>query len=1492
MNTQYSGLEIAIVGMACRLPGAANWREFWDNLVNGRESVRFYSPEEMPENAYGEGTTKGRYVGARAALDNKDHFDSAFFGYRPDEAALLHPCHRIFHECVWEAMEDAGYFPGDGKIGLTGLFAGAGDDLNWKVYSMLVNKEKEVVDDFFLHQINNEKFLTSLLAYKLDLKGPSFFQYTACSTSLVAIHLACNSLLLGEERTALAGGVFVVTRKEKGYLYHEGSIHSADGHCRAFDKDSTGTTGGEGAGVIVLKRLADAIADRDQIYSIIKGSSINNDGLVKVGFTAPGVEGQADCIRRAHVIADVRPDSIGYIEAHGTGTRLGDPIEIEALNMAFGGDSLHRCGVGSVKTNIGHVDAAAGVAGVIKTALALKYGVIPASLHYKEPNPEINFSGGPFYVNADLRQWERKGNEPRRAGVNSFGIGGTNAHVILEEAPERAPGSGGGSYHLLTLSARAETALERYATLLQDTVKKDATLDPADISYTLQTGRKPFEYRQSFVYDDRQELISLLDIVRTGSQSTKSEDRSGKVVFVFPGTGSQYANMGWHLYEERADFRGWMDEGFAILKEETGIDYRTIVFPDQAMSGKINEMLHLQPMIFLFEYSLGRLLISLGIKPDMMIGHSLGEYVAACLSGVFSFENGLKLVMRRGQLMDKMTPGGMISAFLPEAAAAKYVHQRLSVAAVNGAGHQVFSGDIPSVDELLRQLEADDIPYMPLHTSCACHSYMVDEITAAYRAELEKITFHPPTIPYISNITGEQISPEDAVSSGYWLLHMRHAVQFARGIDTIVNLGKTLFVEVGPGHSLTNLVNKHSTGTGKITGVNMIRHPKEMENDVRYFADRIGKLWAAGVAVDWENYYGTRKGLRIPLPTYAFEPSEYPAEVDAFGMLAGQGLATFQSKQSFEDRFYRAFWKNGAPLPGKRSVTKDSVVLVLADEHNLAERLCDYLKEAGIRHIAVTRGPIFGEGSAGFVLDPGNDAGYDLLFEVLRSREITPTHLFHCWNYGQAAIAAMQDAVVSRQAGYDSLLNIARGFYHHFPQQAIQIDVIGNGWYRVLGDETIIPDRAIGLGAVKVIPMEFPGIACRAIDIPELSTGVMTVLWRELMRCPDTNEIAIRGANRYVRDFEKVHWIFSDEDTVFRDGGTYLITGANGGMAKSFAVYFADKFHANLILTGRRELSPELAADVAQKGGKVFYIQCDISDATALAEGIRRAGERFGVIHGVIHAAGLGDYAGMILRRSRQDDEKIFAPKIDGTRILDSIFCDKQLDFFVNCSSQAASVAAFGQVAYVAANLYQDAIAERGNRSYPVISIEWTTLLEVGMAVAATSHLDDRERDRHLRLGITPAEACRVLSAVIQMKLPVPIISTVDLRKYYQDQYLNFSNTDLNGIDASGEVKRSRPVLSGAYTAPVTDTEKRMSALWEGFFGISSLGTEDNFFELGGDSLKAMILLKKIKTEFDIDLSVKSFFNAPTVGKAASYIDAMKADDPQKTEAGMETLIF
>ena len=871
-SNEPTGLEIAVVGMAGRFPGAPGVDALWANLRAGVESIRRFTDEELAAAGVPESLrTDPAYVPARGALAEVDRFDAAFFGFTPREAQVTDPQQRLFLEVAWEALEHAGYDAAR-VPGRVGVYAGT----STSSYYLNLLSRPDVTDaagDMAVRMGNDKDYLASRAAFKMGLEGPAVVVQTACSTSLVAVHLACQGLLGGDCEMALVGGSSITAHQHVGYLYQQGNIRSPDGHCRAFDADSRGTVGGSGVAVAALKRLEDALADGDTVHAVILASAINNDGSAKISFTAPRVEGQAAAIRAAHAAADVDPATITYVEAHGTGTELGDPIEIEALTRAFraGTEGTGFCAIGSVKTNIGHLDAAAGITGLIKTTLALEKGEIPPSLHFTRPNPQIDFASSPFFVNTTLAEWTPPAGVPRRAGVSSFGIGGTNAHVVMEQAPAVAPSPAPSRpEQLLVLSARTETALDAAARRLAAHLEQNPEQALADVAWTLQQGRRGFAYRRAVVARTHAHAArALADPARGVAGQAGSEAPSA--VFLFPGQGAQYAGMARGVYERESVFREELDRCAGILRPHLGMDLRHAIFSDDA--DRLKQTALTQPALFAVEYSIAKQWMSWGIAPESMIGHSVGEYVAACLAGVFSLEDALALVAERGRLMQSLPSGSMLAVPLPAAEVEPMLGGSVAVATINAPDRCVVSGPSDEIARVQVELVGRGIEAKWMETSHAFHSPMMDPILDTFTARVAGTVRNAPGLRWGSNLTGTWITPDEAVDPAYWSRHLRQAVRFADCVATLAAEGRErVFIECGPGRTLSSLVKRQVPGS---VSINSVRHPEDAADDVEVLLAALGGAWAAGVEIDWAAVHGGDERRRVPLPTYPFERKRF-----------------------------------------------------------------------------------------------------------------------------------------------------------------------------------------------------------------------------------------------------------------------------------------------------------------------------------------------------------------------------------------------------------------------------------------------------------------------------------------------------------------------------------------------------------------------------------------------------------------------------------------
>ena len=1008
--------EIAIIGMAGRFPGARSLEAFWENLKDGVESRTIIPDEELKANGLPQAIlTHPRYVKSGFLLDDIDQFDAAFFGVNPREAEVLDPQHRLFLESAWEALEHAGY-DGETYPGSVAIFGGA----TFPGYlSNNVMRNAKVVKAMGARQCVHgsvSDYMVTRVSYKLNLKGPGYFVQTACSTSLVAVYMGCQALNTHEADLVLAGGVSVMVPHRGGYFYEEGGMMSPDGICRTFDAKARGTVFGSGVGIVVLKRLRDALADGDTIHAVIKGSATNNDGALKVGFTAPSVTGQAQVIAEAIANAGISPDTISYVEAHGTGTELGDPIEVAALTRAYRAstDRSGFCAIGSVKPNIGHLDAAAGVSSLLKTILALKHRQVPPTINFDQPNAKIDFDDSPFYVNTTLRPWTSDGS-PRRAGVSSFGFGGTNAHVILEEAPVQEPSAPARNPNLLVLSARTESALESATTRLAEELGRRASVSLADVAYTLQRGRRPFAYRRAVACSSVDEAIDGLlgrDPRRTFTSHVAAKDR--RVVFLFPGQGSQYVNMGLDLYDDEPVFRAIVDDCSTQLQPHLGLDLRDVLYPEGGPSdeaaGRLKQTSVTQAAIFVTEYALARLWMHWGVTPSACLGHSVGELVAACLADVLTLPDALRLVALRGQLMERMPEGVMVAVPLSEDRVRPFLDDGVWLSAINGPALCVVSGPRDRVDDFVQRVAREGVECRALHTSHAFHSGMMEAAVGPFVQAFGQVALSAPRIPFLSNVTGDWITDDLATQPEYWGRHIRQAVRFSDGLGRLLTEPDQLLLEVGPGNTLSGLVRQYTKGQGGHVVVSSLPHAQEQTSDLATMAGALGRLWVNGAGVDWSGLHSGARRRRVPLPTYPFERQRYWVEPDKITRARLRRALAAAAQEDFSDWFHVPSWKR---TPAPHSISNnahagdDHAPLLFVDAAGVGESVAARLTEAGYEPTVVEAGVGFSRlDDSRYTIDLSSRADYVALMRDLRASERLPRTIGHFWGVTRDAYAS------------------------------------------------------------------------------------------------------------------------------------------------------------------------------------------------------------------------------------------------------------------------------------------------------------------------------------------------------------------------------------------------------------------------------------------------------------------------------------------------------
>jgi len=1427
-STESTGLDIAIIAINGRFPKANSIDEFWRNLQSGVESIHQVSDQDLRLSGIASDLFDNpNYVKSASTLDNFDLFDANFFGINPREAEYMDPQNRLFLECAWESLEIAGYDP-ERYAGLIGVYAGSSEN------TYLINHLSQIGKA----QITDggcRGFLATGTSYKLNLKGPSLYIQTFCSTSMVAVHLACQSLLNEECDMALAGGVSVRIPHHVGYLYQDGGIVSPDGHCRAFDADAQGTLFGSGVGIVVLKRLEDAIADHDHIEAVIKGSAINNDGSLKVSFSAPSVDGQADAIAEALAIADINPETITYVEAHGTGTNIGDPVEIMALTQAFRSYTQKQgfCAIGSLKSNIGHLDAAAGVASLIKTVLALKHQKIPPTINVKTPNPKINFPETPFYVNTSLREWITPNGLPRRAGVSSLGVGGTNAHIILEEAPLiDLSGRNSRSHQLLLLSAKSLTALDRAAQNLSSCLQHNPSLDLADVAFTLQTGRRTFGYRRMLVcesLDAATRDLGSQDPSKTATQYQDSQDRP--IVFMFSGQGSQYVNMGKALYQQEAVFRQHIDDCASGLYQILGLDLRDILYPTEANRAIAEQQLKQNAIarsaIFTITYAIAQLWIDWGIKPKAMIGDdNIGKYVAGCLAGVFPLEDVLIEVTANSD-----------------------------------------------------RLKSSQIPYL----------------------------------------------------------------SFEEGMRQFLAESNSIFLEVGAGNSLINLVLNHPLHQDSHTVLASLPDLRDIQSDDAFLLKTLGQLWLSGTTIDWDKFYKSEERYRVALPTYPFESQRF--WIDA-PKVTPQNDPVPRLRHSLSKNldltkwFYMPLWKqtvfpalqdqDTANLDRQNSLKP--CWLIFADDLGLSTKLATSFQQSDLGDvITVNIGNQFGKvAENNYVINPQHRENYRTLLNTLQAIGKQPTKILHLWNINNRNINNLSitnenipanEFEQAQYLGFYSLIYIAQGLEKCQILDDLEIIVVSNNIHSVLGSEAISPAKATLLAPCKTIPQEYPHIQCRSIDITVTESDqwqcdrILSQLLRELTSAPKEPIVAYRNYHRWTQSFDPILIDPTLIDPIkqpvpLRQNGVYLITGGLGRIGLVLATYLARTVQAKLILIGRSQFpdrqewdrwltTHDQADSISQKieklrhleelGAEVLVISVDITNKLQMQAALTQAESKLGNINGVIHGAGALQNAkfSQISAIETLDCEQQFQPKVYGLLVLEELLRDRNLDFCLLMSSLAAILGGLGMTAYTAANLFMDSfVLAKDDPKWK--SLNWDSWNIEEAKNAATS-----KGSSLLEFSMTADEGSQALEQVLSMAfMPQIAIAVADLpRRYEQWVKPQSRQPDLSpnpSEEASKKTFYARPNLPNAYTMPSNQVEQVISTIWQELLGIDQIGIHDNFFSLGGDSFSLVQAKQKLQTALSRSIPTVDLFEYPTIASLATYLSPSEANQVATISAKTE----
>jgi malonyl CoA-acyl carrier protein transacylase len=1421
MRTRLNAVEtaktepIAIIGLGCRFPGADDPDAFWQLLIQGMDAITEVPPDRWDIDAFYDpdphapGKMSTRYGGFVRQLYE---FDPHFFGLSPREAVTLDPQQRLLLEVSWEALEQAGLSPDRLAGSQTGVFVGiCSSDYS----QILLDRGVEAIDAY-MGTGNTHSVAAGRLSYLLGLQGPSLSVDTACSSSLVTVHLACQSLRNGECDLALVGGVNRILTPEATINFSKAQMLAADGRCKTFDADANGYVRAEGCGMVVLKRLSQALADRDNILALIKGSAINQDGRSS-GLTVPNGPAQQALIRQALQSSGLEPSDVSYIEAHGTGTALGDPIEVGALGAVFGEGRSPQdpLVIGSVKTNIGHLEGAAGIAGLIKVVLSLQHQEIPPHLHFKQPNPHIDWQDLPLKIPTEPMSW-KTGSKPRIAGVSSFGFSGTNAHVVLAEAPcpEPLPETADRPLHLLSLSARTESALTALASRYQQHLTTHPTLNFADVCFTTNTGRSHFEHRLSLVAASTKQAIEKLTAFIAGQETTGvlrgRKTESSEVAFLFTGQGSQYVGMGRQLYETQPIFRAAIDRCNKILLPYLDKPLLEVLYPKAGELSLLNETVYTQPALFALEYSLAQLWQAWGIQPDVVMGHSVGEYVAACTAGIFSLEDGLKLIAHRGQLMQALPQNGrMVAVLASEARVAQVIqpYPEVAIAAINGPQSVVISGETAAVQAVCAELEADGAKLKPLAVSHAFHSPLMEPMLAAFAEVANSITYSPPHTEIISNVTGKLAAPGEMTTPDYWCRHIRQPVRFADSFAALHQHRYQIFLEVGPKPVLLGM-GYQCIPAADVSQLALVSSLRPGQDDWQTMLESLGQLYGCGLPIAWSEFdreYGRRQ---VTLPTYPFQRQSYrvspterrspitetpqtpiiqllqKGETEQLAQLLNQAgqfsdeqravlpeLLTALVKQhqqqaaftTLQNWFYEVEWQlspRQSQVDATEARSEPGIWLILADQKGVGQALAQQLTQQG-HHCAIAHAGTgyHREASAQWTINPVEPSHFEQWCqEIVEQFSLPWRGVVHLWSLdvAQPDVLTLSTLKQAQILGCASAMHLVQALSQH-PRNTPRLWLVTQGAMPIAQSLPAIAQTPLwGMG--RVISLEHPQFWGGMIDLaPEFSQDEILTLSTEIQNAEGEDHIAFRARQRYVARLVQTA-IQEPKPVSFHSDRTYLITGGLGSLGLQVAQWMVEQGGKSLVLTGRRSPSPEAQKAIAhleQLGATVFIAQADVAALADMAEVLETINTSMPPLAGIIHAAGVSSPQALA-DMNLEALESMLSPKLAGSWNLHTLTQNIPLDFFVNFSSISAVWGSKGLAHYAAANHFLDGLAHYRRRlGLPALSVNWGPWAEAGMATG------DSQADWLSRRGLKGLSSSVGLSALASLLSSDRIQTTV-----------------------------------------------------------------------------------------------------------------------------------
>jgi acyl transferase domain-containing protein/acyl carrier protein len=1529
---------VAVIGIGCRFPGSDGPDGFWDLLINGIDAISEASPDRWENQDYYDpelaspGSLNTLWGGF---LQDVDRFDNELFKISPREAVRMDPQQRLLLEVAWEALEHAGQAPQKLSGSSTGVFIG----ISTSDYSMLQFADPDLIDAY-AGTGNAHSIAANRLSYFFDLHGPSIAVDTACSSSLVALHLAVQGLKNGECDLALAGGVNLILTPELTITFSQARMMASDGRCKTFDSRADGYVRGEGCGMVVLKRLSDAVRDQDHIVGLIRGTAINHDGRSN-GLTAPNGLIQQAVIRQALSNAGVEPHQIGYLEAHGTGTRLGDPIEFDALKAVFT-DTLHPgvvCALGSVKTNIGHLEAAAGVAGLIKALLTLQHGTIPPHLHLQTLNPLIALDGTPFVIPTSPQAWPVANQHPRYAGVSSFGFGGTNAHVVLEAPedfeidygqPEETPANHERPIHVLALSARSESTLkalsQRYVDFLSANLGPKPTIP--NICYTANTGRQHFDTRLAVVCDEKSTLMADLTAFIEGRQTGKIafnhiQDKSTpQLAFLFTGQGSQYIGMGRQLYDTEPAFRNTLDICDAITLPYLGQSLLSVIFADEETSALIHETAYTQPALFALEFALADLLRTWGIQPNLVLGHSIGEYAAACFAGAFSLKDGLRLVLERGRLMQSLPrDGSMAVVFADMKLVAELVNQhpgQVSISAINGPTNIVISGENTAVQDIVKAFTDQGVECRSLEVSHAFHSPLMEPILDTFSQTAEQIEYHPLQISLASNLSGQMVQAGGMLSADYWVRHIRQPVQFTAGMNALTQHGVDIYVEIGPAPVLL--------GMGKRclpkSGAEWLPTLRKGQSDWQNLLSSLGTLYTRGLLVDWDAFDHNFDRKRLPLPSYPFErkPFWFEGSPRARGKFTGK-IAGMEGAQT--NWLHQLVWDLKVRSLDFHAATPPPMSWILfADEGGLGQMLGEQITQQGDACIYVYPGQDYQHSTpTQYHINPAQKDDFKQLFEAtLESSNPPCLRIIHLWSLNSSF--SLKDPLTSLQDGLDlgceSALHLvqALGEFNQLKDNPLSI------WFVTRGAQQIGPEpgpiavsQAPLWGFARTLALEYPDLWGGLVDLdPTAPLEEVTQLWDSFSAPDQEDQVAFRGGDRYVARLEPyLAPTESPQDLPCRADAAYLITGGTGALGLNAAQRLIERGARHLVLASRTEfpspntwdqIGPEhpLQGKIAgirklrETGANIHLVSVDVADQAQMAELLQNPHHDWPAIRGVIHMAGVIE-AQPIRQLTPENLTYVLRPKVYGTWWLHDLLKDVDLDFFVLFSSAASLLNSPMLSAYAAANAFLDAIAHyRRSLGLPALSINWGFWEDGGMAVQYQKSIGRTLVPKGMQ-PIPVAKGLDILEALIMSgEAQVGVIPN-DWQTWSRYQPRISTLPLLSNLIIAQPQPVEFPGLTGPASKPhqgiagkpqVQDItslppEQRLDYLLTYIkqtianalhVGANELSPDENLMELGLDSLMVMELTGNLERDFYITVYPREVFERPTIQSFAAYLES------------------